>query len=144
MAQQARNLCMFFQEQGERRPTHIIRDRDTKFTDQFCDILATEDIEFCRIPPRSPDLNPFAEAWVQRIKHECLNHFIVFGERHLRHLIREWVDYYHRFRPHQGLENVPISTSLAPPEPLEKFRLEEVVCHEQLCGLLRHYERQAA
>jgi len=49
MAQQARNLCMFFQEQGKRRPTHIIRDRDTKFTRQFCDILATEEIEFRHI-----------------------------------------------------------------------------------------------
>ncbi len=144
MAQQARNLCMFFQDQGERRPTHIIRDRDTKFTSQFCDILATEDIEFRKIPPRSPDLNPFAEAWVQRIKHECLNHFTVFGERHLRYLIREWVDYYHRFRPHQGLGNVLITSPLPSPEPLSNFRSEKLVCHEQLGGLLKHYERKAA
>jgi putative transposase len=83
MAQQARNLSMFFAEQGEFKPTHIIRDRDAKFTAQFCSILESEGIEFRPTPPRSPNLNPFSEAWVQRTKHEVLNHFLVFGERHL-------------------------------------------------------------
>ncbi len=39
MAQQAPNLSMYFAEQGDFKPTHIIRDRDTKFTEQFCAIL---------------------------------------------------------------------------------------------------------
>ncbi|MHB8863304.1 MAG: transposase family protein [Pirellulaceae bacterium] len=60
MAQQARNLCMLFDEQGDRRPNHIVRDRDTKFTAQFCSILEAENIEFRVIPPRSPNMNPFA------------------------------------------------------------------------------------
>jgi putative transposase len=135
---------MFFDEQGERRPTHIIRDRDRKFTKQFCSILEDDGIEFRVIAPRAPNMNPFAEAWVQRTKHEVLNHFIVFGERHLRHLLREWLTYYHEFRPHQGLGNVPILASVPPPEPLTGFRLEYVECHERLGGLLKHYERNAA
>ncbi len=49
------------------------------------------------------------ERWIHSIKHECLDHFIVFGERHLRYLINEYVDYYHEFRPHQGLGNTPSS-----------------------------------
>jgi putative transposase len=80
MAQQARNMSMIFAEDEEHFPTHIIRDRDTKFTKQFCDILETDDIEFREIAPLSPNMNPFAEAWVRRIKAECLDHFIVFGE----------------------------------------------------------------
>ncbi|MBN1589586.1 MAG: transposase, partial [Pirellulales bacterium] len=85
----------------------IIRDRDTKFTAQFCSILQTDGIEFRPISPRSPNLNPFAEAWVQRTKHEVLNRFIVFGEKHLRYILNQWVSYYHQVRPHQGLGNVP-------------------------------------
>lgn len=104
MARQARNLCTFLEEQGDRKPTHIIRDRDSKFTTRFCSILALEGIEFREIPPLSPNLNPFAEAWVQRVKRECLDFFVVFGERHLRYILGEWLDYDHRFRPHQGLE----------------------------------------
>jgi hypothetical protein len=45
MAQQARNLSMFFDEQGETKSTHIIRDRDTKFTAEFCAILESDGID---------------------------------------------------------------------------------------------------
>ena len=45
---------------------------------------------------------------------------------------------------HEGLGNVPIQGDLPPPEPLETFRLDDVVCHEALGGLLKHYERNAA
>lgn len=135
---------VFAEEKPECRPTHIIRDRDTKFTDQFCEILKTDGIEFRPTPPRSPTSNSYAEAWVGRIKAECLNHFIVFGENHLRHILKEWVCYYHKFRPHQGLGNVPIDSALPSPAPLHEFRPEDVVCQESLGGLLKHYERRAA
>ena len=145
MAQQARNLSMFFAEQGETKPTHIIRDRDSKFTAEFCSILESDGIEFRPIPPRSPNLNPFAEAWVQRTKHEVLNHFLVFGERHLRHILTFWVQYYHLHRPHQGLGNVLLDERKKPPTGLSDIvPLGKITCHESLGGLLKHYERKAA
>ena len=53
-------MAMIFAEQDkEHFPTHIIRDRDTKFTKQFCDILKSEGIEFREIAPLSPNMNPF-------------------------------------------------------------------------------------
>jgi putative transposase len=145
MAQQARNMSMIFDDEPqEYKPTHIIRDRDSKFTRQFCSILEDDGIEFRRIPALSPNLNPFAESWVQRTKQEVLNHFIVLGKKHLRLLLKEWLNYYHTVRPHQGLGNVPIGKWLPLPEPLDRFRLEDVVCHERLGGVLKHYERTAA
>jgi len=48
------------------------------------------------------------------------------------------------FRQHQGLGNVPIATSLPPPQPPEEFRLQDVTCRQWLGGLLKHYERKAA
>jgi putative transposase len=145
MAQVARNMSMVFAEEpAEFQPTHIVRDRDTKFTAEFCSILETDGIEFRPIPPRSPNMNPFAEAWVQRIKHEVLNHFIVFGETHLRYLTTTWLEYYHKFRPHQGIGNVLITPPTPPPEASDDFQLTDIVCHESLGGLLKHYERRAA
>jgi putative transposase len=126
------------------QPTHIIRDRDAKLTPEFCSILQTDGIQFRPIPPHSPNLNPFSEVWVGRTKAECLNHFIVFGEAHLRHIVKSWLTYYHQSRPHQGLGNVPVDTALPPPTPINDFHLEGVVCHETLGGLLRHYQRRAA
>jgi len=145
MAQQARNVSMIFHDEpDEYKPTHIIRDRDAKFTVQFSAILESDGIEFRPIPARSPNLNPYCESWVGRIKQEMLDHFMVFGEKHLRYLCKCWLDYYHTQRPHQGLGHVPILAHLPPSEPLEGFRLEDVVCHESLGGLLKHYERRAA
>jgi putative transposase len=90
-------------------------------------------------------LNPYSEAWVQRTKHEVLNHFLVFGERHLRYILKSWLLYYHQFRPHQGLGNVRLAErNLLPPELSEVVPLGEIVCHKSLGGLLRHYERIAA
>ena len=88
-------------------------------------------------------MNPFAEAWVQRVKRECLDHFLVLGERHLRHLISEYVVHYHEERPHQGIGNRPPQQDRATPE-IASLSLDEIVCRERLGGLLKHYERRAA
>ena len=77
------------------------------------------------------------------MKHECLDHFVVFGEGHLRHLVREFMDYYHRWRPHQALGNLPPAME-KPPDPIETIDPGQVVVHERLGGLLKHYERRAA
>jgi hypothetical protein len=58
--------------------------------------------------------------------------------------LSEWLTYYHFRRPHQGLGNVPISGGLPPEVSLDDFRKENIVYHETLGGLLRHYERRAA
>ena len=144
MTQQARNMSMYFEEQAKYKPTHIIRDRDTKFTANFCSILEADGIEFRPIPARSPNMSPHAERWVQSVKRECLDHFMVFGEKHLRYLLREYLAYYHGPRPHQGLGNVPLAMSSGVPEPVEAMPVGDLVCHERLGGLLKHYERKAA
>lgn len=45
---------------------------------------------------------------VQTLQQECLDHFIVFGKKHLDHLVREYLIHYHTERPHQGVGNVPL------------------------------------
>lgn len=138
MAQQARNLCMFYDEQPH-KPIFLMRDGDRKFTAQFDEILKSEPHQVIRLPYRSPNLNAFAERWVQSLKYECLNHFMIFGESHLRYLIDEYVAHYHHERPHQGLGNKPISTSARNAGANGSIR-----CRERLGGLLKHYFRDAA
>ncbi len=50
-------------------------------------------------------MNAFAERWVQSVKRECLNKLVLFGERHLRMVLNQFVAYYHADRPHQGIGN---------------------------------------
>jgi putative transposase len=84
-----------------------------------------------------------AERFVQSVRQECLDHFVVFGEAHLRHILSEYLIYYHQFRPHQGMGNRPLGWTALPPADADR-PLGEVVCQERLGGLLRHYQRLAA
>lgn len=58
-----------------------------------------------KLPPRSPNLNAYAERFVRSIKEECLDRVVILGENHLRLLVREYVEHYHLERNHQGLDN---------------------------------------
>ena len=116
----------------------MLDDSDTKFTQQFRDILKTEGLRPKRLTPVSPNLNAFVERFIQTLKHECLDHFLIVSEKQLNFIARVYLDHYHRERPHQGLGNMPLSQS--PPAS----GAGEIICQERLGGLLKHYERAAA
>jgi putative transposase len=56
------------------------------------------------LPPRSPNLNSYAERFVRTIKEFCLER-IILGEDALRTAVREFVAHYHGERNHQGIGN---------------------------------------
>jgi hypothetical protein len=140
MAQQSRNLSMHFAEQPE-RPAVLICDHDGKFSDEFDSTLATDGIAVKRVGPMAPNPNAFAERWVHSVQHECLDHFVFFGEAHLRLVLREYEGYYNKLWPHQALENSPPAKSFSPPPA--PVALGTIVCDERLGGLLNHYHRRA-
>jgi putative transposase len=141
--QQARNFAYELAERGE-QATYLIKDGDTKFTEKFDEVFKSEGIKVKRIPYRSPNLNAFAERYVQSVKQECLDQFIVFGESHLEYLLREYEDYYNTVRPHQGIENRTIGIVVVPPLDSSPPDASEIECESRLGGLLRHYYRRAA
>jgi transposase InsO family protein len=108
----------------------IILDRDRKFCEAFRALLESAGTAPLRLPPRSPNLNAYAERVVRSIKEECLERMIFFGEASLHRALREYVVHYHRERNHQGLDNRQSSG--------------RVQCLERLGGILRYYHRQAA
>ena len=135
MAQQARNFCMICDEEGL-DASYLIHDQDTKFTKQFDDIIRSSGCKPKELPYKSPNLNPYSESCVGTIRRECLDHFIVVGEAHLRHLLKEYVQYYNTVRPHSSMGG--------PLEPLSVLTQGEICCDERLGGLLKHYYRKAA
>jgi putative transposase len=93
MTQIARNLTDavdgFFK--GKR---YLIHDRDPLYTQEFVAMLTGVGIESVKLPPRSPNLNAYAERFVRSIKEECLEQMIVFGEDSLRNSIHSFVEHY--------------------------------------------------
>jgi putative transposase len=129
-------------ERGE-KASYLIKDGDTKFTEKFDEVFKSEGIKVKRLPYRSPNLNAYAERYVQSIKQECLDQFVVFGESHLQYLVREYEQHYNTVRPHQGLGNRTIGiVPMAPPDG--EVNPAEIECESRLGGLLRHYHRRAA
>jgi len=136
MKQIARNVTGWDGElEGAR---FLIHDRDSKYTKAFDAILKTADVEPVVLPPKSPNLNAYAERFVRSIKSECLERMIVFGESMLRHLVKEYLAHYHAERNHQGLgNNIPFPDIRTKP-------IGSITRSERLGGLLNFCHRQAA
>jgi hypothetical protein len=62
-----------------------------------------------RVPPRSPDLNAYAERWVRGIRDDCPSTLILVGQGMLRHALRAYGIHFHHGRNHQGLGNALIT-----------------------------------
>jgi putative transposase len=76
------------------------------------------------------------------VQTECLDHFIVFNLEDLNNLVQSHVNFYQLYRPHQGVGNVLLTESPAPPESIPMK--SELRCEQVLGGLLKHYHRKAA
>jgi putative transposase len=94
------------------------------------------------IPASSPNCNPHAERFVRSARAECLEHFVIFGQRHLRYLLREFVEHYHTERYHQGLAG-RLSRSRTAPSNDNCSRVD-IASRSRLGGLLNFYFKHAA
>ena len=117
----------------------LLHDRDPRFTAAFGETLATAGVETVRLPPRSPNLNAYAERFVRTIKESCLDRLILVGERSLRGAIHEFVEHYHHERNHQGVRN-----RLLFPAARTAHGNGSIACRSRLGGLLKYYHRPAA
>src|SRR2546421_1155096 len=86
----------------------LLMDHDGKFTREFDAVFESEGTEVKRVGPVAPNLNAYAERWVQSLRQECLDHLVVLGENHLRHVSREYVEHSNAEWPHQARGNVPL------------------------------------
>ena len=139
MMQIARNLTMdgwgFLQ--GQR---YLIHDGDKKFCEAFRGILRVAGVEPLKLPPRSPNLNAFAERWVRSAKSECTSNLVFFGEDSLRKAMSEFVEHFREERNHQGKDNLLLFQR----KQASTGQGGAIECKERLGGLLKFYYRRAA
>src|SRR5215469_461743 len=87
----------------QQTPRYIVRDRDCVYGDVVIQRLRAMGIRDRPISPRSPWQNGYAERLIGSIRRDCLDHVVVFGERHLRHLLNSYQKYYNEARTHLSL-----------------------------------------
>jgi transposase InsO family protein len=161
MMQIARNLTMEqwgFLASGQ----YLIHDRDGKYGPAFRQIIDAAGVTRVPLPPRSPNLNAYAERWVRSVKDEVLLRLILFGERSIHYALTQYEAHYHTERPHQGQGNVVLMPTLAQ-GTVQKAHVASplttphehggagslrgpvsIKCCERLGGLLKYYDRDAA
>lgn len=112
--------------------------RDTKYSFSFCAALTRERITPIRLPPRSPNLNAYAERFV-RVKEECVGRMVFFGRSSIERALSEYVTPYHQERNHQGRRNQLLQRA-----GTASGRDRRVVCRQRLGGLLNFYHSEEA
>jgi putative transposase len=105
------------------RARYLIRDRDGKFPALFDVILADAGITVVRTGIRMPRMNAIMERWVQTSRRELLDRTLIWNQRHLLHVLREFEDFYNTHRPHQGLANARPLRAL--PTPTRRSRRDQ-------------------
>ena len=115
-------------------PRYIIRDRDALYGDVFIRRLRAMSIRDRPTAPRSPWQNGYCERAIGSIRRECLDHVVVFGERHLRHLLRSYATYYNEARTH-------LSVNKDAPSPRTVHSVGRILPTPLLGGLHHLYVR---
>jgi transposase InsO family protein len=138
-AQQARNLLM---DLGERAGhfKFLIRDRDSKFTPMFDEVLTANCTRIIKTPVRSPRANSFAERYVGTLRRECLDHLLIHGEQQLRQILTEYSQHYNDHRPHQSREQRP---PLHEPDQAAIDMTARIKRRQAVQGLISEYRRAA-
>jgi putative transposase len=85
-------------------PRYLIRDNDSKYGASFGRVALGTEIEVLKTPYRAPRANAVCERFLGSLRRECLDHFVLLGERHLYRVVKEYVGYFNGIRPHQGIE----------------------------------------
>jgi putative transposase len=125
-----------------RNARHLIHDRDPLFTKGWVELLKLSGVKTVPIPASSPNCNPHAERFVKTVRAECLDQFVIFGERHLRVLLREFIAHYDGERFHQGLGGRLVRQSVAVSN--DNSGSGVIRCRSRLGGVLNFYHRDAA
>jgi transposase InsO family protein len=115
-------------------PTYLVRDNDGAYGEAFLHRVRTMGIRDRPTSPRSPWQNPYVERLIGTLRRDCLDHVLIFGERHLRQILALYSSYYNETRTHLGLrKDAPLGRAIQ--------RSGTIIATPILSGLHHRYAR---
>lgn len=141
-AQLARNVAAELERAG-RRFTHLIRDRDAKFTAAFDTVFASIGVNVVLTAPQVPRMNAFAERWISSVRRECTDRILISSHHHLRDVLQAYVEHYNAGRSHQGDDVGLRAPDDDPNVILLPAALDRIKRRQRLGGLLNEYQSAA-
>jgi transposase InsO family protein len=136
VVQQARNLLMDLEDAGT-RVKFVLHDRDASFTAAFDAVFRAAGVRVIRSAVQAPRMNSVMERWIGRCRRELLDRTLVWNQRHLMIVLREYEDFYNTHRPHRTLRQAaPLRPLPDGVTDLDHFRLQR---RDRAGGILHEY-----
>jgi transposase InsO family protein len=136
VVQQARNLLMDLEDAGT-RVRFVIHDRDASFTAAFDEVFVAAGIKVIRSAVQAPRMNSVMERWIGSCRRELLDRTLVWNQRHLMVVLREYEDFYNAHRPHRALKQAaPLRPLPEAVTDLDQFRVQR---RDRAGGVIHEY-----
>ena len=136
VAQQARNLLMDLDD-ASIRVRFVLHDRDASFSAAFDAVFQSAGIRVIRSAVQAPRMNSIMERWIGSCRRELLDRTLIWNQRHLMIVLREYEDFYNTHRPHRALNQAaplrPLPDSVT---DLDHFRVQR---RDRAGGILHGY-----
>jgi putative transposase len=136
VVQQARNLAMDLEDTG-RRAKFALHDRDACFTAAFDAVFRAAGVRVIRSAVQAPRMNSVMERWIGSCRRELLDRTLIWNQRHLMTVLREYEDFYNTHRPHRALKQAaplrPLPDGIA---DLDHFRVQR---RDRAAGMIHEY-----
>ena len=140
VTQQARNLLIDLDGHLD-AVSFLLRDRDTKFTAAWDAVFTSAGIAILRSPVRAPRANAIMERWIGGCRRELLDHTLIWNQRHLLQVLREYETHHNEHRPHRSLQQAaPLKQLPAPVHDLDAIRVRR---HDRIGGVIHEYRLSA-
>src|SRR5215471_15162803 len=122
-------------------PKYLISDHDSTFGSCFRRVAKTSGMKILKTPYHAPRANAICERFPRSVRQECLDHLLILHERQLQRVLKAYVVYFNRARPHQGIQQqIPESSGSSASTRHEGSR---VVAVPILAGLHHDYQKVA-
>ena len=136
MVQQARNLLMDLEDVGT-RVKFVLHDRDASLTAAFNEVFRAAGARIIRAAVQAPRMNSIMERWVGSCRRELPDRTLVWNQRHLMIVLREYEDFYNTYRPHRALKQAAPLRQLPDGIPdLDQFRVQR---RDRAGGVIHEY-----
>ena len=134
--QQARNLLMDLEATGT-RVKFVLHDRDASFTATFDSVFQAAGVGIVRSAVQAPRMNSIVERWIGSCRRELLDRTLVWNQRHLMTVLREYEDFYNTHRPHCTLKQAaPLRPLPDGVTDLDHFRVQR---RDRAGGVIHEY-----
>jgi hypothetical protein len=115
----------------------LLRDRDTKFAAAWESVFTGAGIRTLRSPIQAPRANAIMERWIGGCRGELIDRTLIWNQRHLRDVLRDYEAHHNEHRPHRSLEQAaPLRPLPASVTDLDTFRVHR---RDRIGGVLHEY-----